>query len=292
MNDKKLIFPFAGIAFLISHLAVLYSMLYNLFYSFNYGLEGLYDFMSFVGLFWISHLLPPLFLGIILLTRTRSIWLQIGIAAQLFVLCDYVYFFFIENNINVVLNENLYPVMSFISFSILNIGIFLLVIYTFIFSIVCKRQETSAHTRFMLIIWFVVFAVYIACIIIYAILHTFDFTAFTLYIPYSVSWVLLALWIAFPYKKRTNFNNYPYANQQFSGSAYQETYYNDLNNNQTQPYQQNDYQYNQQQQQSPQQFSDSPYINPFYNKPKTCPYCGAPLKDGDVFCGKCGTKCG
>lgn len=118
MNDKKLIFPFAGIAFLISSLTILYSMLKDLMFFLNYGLEGFNNFISIVGLFWFSHLLPPLFLAIILLTRTRNIWLPVGIIAQLFVLCDYIFFFFVFNNIPILINENGYSVERIIDNSI------------------------------------------------------------------------------------------------------------------------------------------------------------------------------
>lgn len=288
MNDKKLIFPFAGIAFLISSLTILYSMLKDLMFFLNYGLEGFNNFISIVGLFWFSHLLPPLFLAIILLTRTRNIWLPVGIIAQLFVLCDYIFFFFVFNDIPTLINENGYSVERIIDNSIYSFGIAILTIYTFIFSILCRNSNNQKRTRSMLIGWFIVYAVYITSFIVYIVMHTIDFSGFMLFVPYSISWIFLALWIAFPYKKQAYSNNYSYANQQ-SGSAYQNPYYNDFNNNQPQTYQQKSQQYNQYSQQNPQQFKQTAQYN--YQQTKTCPICGAPLNDDNIFCVNCGTRC-
>lgn len=106
-----------------------------------------------------------------------------------------------------------------------------------------------------------------------------------------VSYFFLGIWIAFPYKynkaAQASFPQYTYgANQQSNQSQYQNSQYNDSFNNQ----------------QNPQQFKQTAQYNypagqssftqtENYNKPKTCPSCGAPLNDDDIYCGSCGTKC-
>ena len=106
-----------------------------------------------------------------------------------------------------------------------------------------------------------------------------------------VSYFFLGIWIAFPYKynkaAQADFPQYTYgSNQQFNQSQYQNSQYNDSFNNQ----------------QNPQQFKQTAQYNypagqssftqtENYNKPKTCPSCGAPLNDDDIYCGSCGTRC-
>lgn len=310
MNTKKLRFPTAGIAVSVSVLFTLYFLIEDLIRYFQYGFN-FGEYVEIMGLYWITQIIPPIILAVVLFTRTRNAFLPIAVFLQLFLLTDYITFFFIFNDINELLNVYYYPLTTFIGFTVYSGALALFVIYSFIFSLVCRKGDNTGKAKAMLIVWFIFFVLYAGGFVADFIIRSLSVKAIIQMAPYILSWIFVAFWIAFPYKKvkvqpQNGYN---------SDNAYQNPYYK-AQNQQNQQYSnsQNNQQYNnvQNRQYNPQPYSGYTYENQnnsvsavpeaennieqqpdvsAVTEAKYCENCHAPLEEGANFCGKCGHKC-
>ncbi len=312
MNTKKLRFPAAGIAVLVSVLVTLYFFVDNLIRYFQYNADFV-DFFELVGLYWTTQLIPPIILAVVLFTRTRNAFLPIAVLLQLFLLTDYITFFFIFNDINELLNVYYYPLRTFIGGTVHYGALALFVIYTFIFSLVCRKGDNPGRAKVMLIVWFIFYALYVGGFVAYIIIGSLSVRDIIEMVPYILSWIFVAFWIAFPYK---NVKVQP-QNGYNSDNAYQNPYYKAQNQQNQQYSNSQNQQYNnvQNRQYNPQPYSGYTYENQNNSvsavseaensietqpdaaavteatEAKYCENCHAPLEEGANFCGKCGHKC-
>lgn len=248
------------------------------------------------GINWIPSIVSLLLLTLVLFSRTRSFMLPLAILIQLSTLSSYVYTFFIKSNFTELLR---YTSEDFVYGNTLYAVAFgVITIYAFLFSIICLSGKNKPLSIVFFIIYLILFLLYVGSNIICSIALQYTVESNIEMCLNLVSYFFLGIWIAFPYKynkaAQASFPQYTYgANQQSNQSQYQNSQYNDSFNNQ---------QYNQYTQQKPQQFKQNAKYNypagqssftqtENYNKPKTCPSCGAPLNDDDIYCGICGTRC-
>lgn len=295
MNNQKLKLPFAAITVLCWFLFTVYLIGSMIIKINDMGIPMDFLFENY-GINWISSIVSLLLLTLVLFSRTRSFMLPLAILVQLSTLSSYVYNFIINSDFTELLGRTS---EDFVYGNTLNAVAFgVITIYAFLFSIICLSGKNKPLSIVFFIIYLILFLLYVGSNIICSIALQYTVESNIEMCLNLVSYFFLGIWIAFPYKynkgAQANFQQYTYgANQQFNQSQYQNSQYNDSFNNQ---------QYNQYTQQNPQQFKQTAKYNypagqssftqtENYNKPKTCPSCGAPLNDDDIYCGICGTKC-
>lgn len=300
MNNQKLKLPFAAITVLCWFLFTVYLIGSMIIKINDMGIPMDFLFENY-GINWIPSIVSLLLLTLVLFSRTRSFMLPLAILIQLSTLSSYVYTFFINSNFTELLR---YTSEDFVYGNTLYAVAFgVITIYAFLFSIICLSGKNKPLSIVFFIIYLILFVLYVGSNIICSVALQYTVESNIEMCLNLVSYFFLGIWIAFPYKynkaAQANFPQYTYgANQQFNQSQYQNSQYNDSFNNQ----QQSSQQYNQYTQQNPQQFKQTAKYNypasqssftqtENYNKPKTCPSCGAPLNDDDIYCGICGTKC-
>lgn len=296
MNNQKLKLPFAAITVLCWFLFTVYLIGSIIIKINDMGIPMDFLFENY-GINWIPSIVSLLLLTLVLFSRTRSFMLPLAILIQLSTLSSYVYTFFIKSNFTELLR---YTSEDFVYGNTLNAVAFgVITIYAFLFSIICLSGKNKPLSIVFFIIYLILFLLYVGSNIICSIALQYTVESNIEMCLDLVSYFFLGIWIAFPYKynkaAQANFPQYTYgSNQQFNQSQYQNSQYNDSFNNQqqsSQPYSQ-----------YPQQFKQTAKYNypagqssftqtENYNKPKTCPSCGAPLNDDDIYCGSCGTKC-
>lgn len=295
MNNQKLKLPFAAITVLCWLLFSVYLIFSTFIKLMDMGVYPDFIFETY-SISWIPSIVSLLLLTLVLFSRTRSFMLPLAILIQLSTLSSYVYTFFIKSNFTELLR---YTSEDFVYGNTLNAVAFgVITIYAFLFSIICLSGKNKPLSIVFFIIYLILFLLYVGSNIICSIALQYTVESNIEMCLDLVSYFFLGIWIAFPYKynkaAQASFPKYTYgANQQSNQSQYQNSQYNDSFNNQ---------QYNQYTQQNPQQFKQTAQYNypagqssftqtENYNKPKTCPSCGAPLNDDDIYCGICGTKC-
>lgn len=295
MNNQKLKLPFAAITVLCWFLFTVYLIFSTFIKLMDMGVYPDFIFETY-SISWIPSIVSLLLLTLVLFSRTRSFMLPLAILIQLSTLSSYVYNFFIKSNFTELLR---YTSEDFVYGNTLYAVAFgIITIYAFLFSIICLSGKNKPLSIVFFIIYLILFVLYVGSNIICSIALQYTVESNIEMCLNLVSYFFLGIWIAFPYKynkaAQASFPQYTYgANQQFNQSQYQNSQYNDSFNNQ---------QYNQYTQQNPQQFKQTAKYNypagqssftqtENYNKPKTCPSCGAPLNDDDIYCGSCGTKC-
>lgn len=295
MNNQKLKLPFAAITVLCWFLFTVYLIGSMIIKITDMGIPTDFLFENY-GITWIPSIVSLLLLTLVLFSRTRSFMLPLAILIQLSSLSSYVYNFIINSDFTELLGRTS---EDFVYGNTLNAVAFgVITIYAFLFSIICLSGKNKPLSIVFFIIYLILFLLYVGSNIICSIALQYTVESNIEMCLDLVSYFFLGIWIAFPYKynkaAQANFPQYTYgSNQQFNQSQYQNSQYNDSFNNQ---------QYNQYTQQNPQQFKQTAKYNypagqssftqtENYNKPKTCPSCGAPLNDDDIYCGSCGTKC-
>lgn len=288
MNNQKLKLPFAAITVLCWFLFTVYLIGSMIIKLTDIGMHMDFLFETY-GINWIPSIVSLLLLNLVLFSRTRSFMLPLAILVQLSTLSSYIYTFFIKSNFTDLLR---YTSEDFVYGNTLYAVAFgVITIYAFLFSIICLSSKNKPLSIVFFIIYLILFLLYVGSNIICSIALQYTVESNIEMCLDLVSYFFLGIWIAFPYKynkaAQANFPQYTYgANQQFNQSQYQNSQYNDSFNNQ----------------QNPQQFKQTAKYNypagqssftqtENYNKPKTCPSCGAPLNDDDIYCGSCGTKC-
>lgn len=296
MNNQKLKLPFAAITVLCWLLFSVYLIFSTFIKLMDMGVYPDFIFETY-SISWIPSIVSLLLLTLVLFSRTRSFMLPLAILIQLSTLSSYVYTFFIKSNFTELLR---YTSEDFVYGNTLYAVAFgVITIYAFLFSIICLSGKNKPLSIVFFIIYLILFLLYVGSNIICSIALQYTVESNIEMCLDLVSYFFLGIWIAFPYKynkaAQANFPQYTYgSNQQFNQSQYQNSQYNDSFNNQqqsSQPYSQ-----------YPQQFKQTAKYNypagqssftqtENYNKPKTCPSCGAPLNDDDIYCGICGTKC-
>ena len=296
MNNQKLKLPFAAITVLCWFLFTVYLIGSMIIKINDMGIPMDFLFENY-GINWIPSIVSLLLLTLVLFSRTRSFMLPLAILIQLSTLSSYVYNFFIKSNFTELLR---YTSEDFVYGNTLYAVAFgIITIYAFLFSIICLSGKNKPLSIVFFIIYLILFVLYVGSNIICSIALQYTVESNIEMCLNLVSYFFLGIWIAFQYKynkaAQASFPQYTYgANQQFNQSQYQNSQYNDSFNNQqqsSQPYSQ-----------YPQQFKQTAKYNypagqssftqtENYNKPKTCPSCGAPLNDDDIYCGSCGTKC-
>lgn len=295
MNNQKLKLPFAAITVLCWFLFTVYLIGSMIIKLTDIGIHMDFLFENY-GINWIPSIVSLLLLTLVLFSRTRSFMLPLAILVQLSTLSSYVYNFIINSDFTELLGRTSEDFVYGNTLYAVAFGI--ITIYAFLFSIICLSGKNKPLSIVFFIIYLILFLLYVGSNIICSIALQYTVESNIEMCLNLVSYFFLGIWIAFPYKynkaAQANFPQYTYgSNQQFNQSQYQNSQYNDSFNNQ---------QYNQYTQQNPQQFKQTAKYNyptgqnqftqtENYNKPKTCPSCGAPLNDDDVYCGSCGTKC-
>lgn len=288
MNNQKLKLPFAAITVLCWLLFSVYLIFSTFIKLMDMGVYPDFIFETY-SISWIPSIVSLLLLTLVLFSRTRSFMLPLAILIQLSTLSSYVYTFFIKSNFTELLR---YTSEDFVYGNTLYAVAFgIITIYAFLFSIICLSGKNKPLSIVFFIIYLILFLLYVGSNIICSIALQYTVESNIEMCLNLVSYFFLGIWIAFPYKynkaAQASFPQYTYgANQQSNQSQYQNSQYNDSFNNQ----------------QNPQQFKQTAQYNypagqssftqtENYNKPKTCPSCGAPLNDDDIYCGICGTKC-
>lgn len=288
MNNQKLKLPFAAITVLCWFLFTVYLIGSMIIKINDMGIPMDFLFENY-GINWIPSIVSLLLLTLVLFSRTRSFMLPLAILIQLSTLSSYVYTFFIKSNFTELLR---YTSEDFVYGNTLYAVAFgIITIYAFLFSILCLSGKNKPLSIVFFIIYLILFLLYVGSNIICSVALQYTVESNIEMCLNLVSYFFLGIWIAFPYKynkaAQASFPQYTYgANQQSNQSQYQNSQYNDSFNNQ----------------QNPQQFKQTAQYNypagqssftqtENYNKPKTCPSCGAPLNDDDIYCGSCGTKC-
>lgn len=295
MKNQKLKFPFAAITVLCWFLFTVYSVILMTVKYLDMGIQ--LDFIFEVhGLSWITAVVSLLLLTLVLFSRTRTVLLPFAILIQLSTLADYVYSFLIKSNIPELLKyyskDFVYGHTTYaVSFAVITL-------FAFIFSIVCLSGRNKVLSVVFFIIYMILFLFYILCNITCAIVLEYSVGSFIEMCLRLLSFLFLGIWIAFPYKRNYQEQNRYGETQQYDRSAYQNPGYRGPHNEQNQQYRQ-PYQYPRQDSRQSEQSAaynypagQTSFSQPKnYDNPNTCPSCGAPLNEDDIFCGNCGTKC-
>lgn len=275
MTNKKIYPTLAGLFYFLSIAFLSAFFMSDISRQFNWCINeygssnGMLNFINTSEFGRIIGIILSFFFSAVLFSKKRGTLLSVAIILQLFLL-------------------------MFFSFPF--IGAFLLVIYTFILSLVFrKKSDKSKLTKPLMILWFIFYVVFLVFCILFVDEELYhDFILGLLFIIfYSISWIFIVLWIINPYKKITTIpETYKKTNHQFSKCF--------SNNSQSQQYN-NSNQHNGQNQQSNVLDSSTsfnqyikvvkPQENKTQNKPlKQCPVCLSTVSENDTSCKICGSK--